>query len=68
MLGSLDSEAYTLAEEVRDGKWDHVLRLVPNGQPAASEDVISELQQRCPGYSKEQYQKAIAKGMRESLY
>jgi hypothetical protein len=68
MSGSLDAEAYAIAEEVREGKWDHALRLVPNGQPAASEDVISELRRRCPGYSKEQYQEAIAKGMKDSLF
>jgi hypothetical protein len=66
MTGSLDTEAYAIAEEVRDGKWDHALRLIPNGQPAASEEVIAELRRRCPGSTKAQYQAAIAKGMRDT--
>jgi hypothetical protein len=66
MTGSLDIEAYAIAEEVRDGKWDHALRLIPNGQPAASEEVIAELRRRSPGFTKAQYQAAIAKGMRDT--
>lgn len=59
----LDLAAHDLCVEVREGSWDAILKQVPNGQPAASVEVISELRRRCPGYSNGDYQRAIAKGM-----
>lgn len=64
---SLDSVAYELCNEIREGKWDHILdpRIK---QPAADPKIIEELRRRCPGCSVQQYQQAIAKGMFESLW
>ncbi|MFK0298366.1 hypothetical protein ACIQTU_04010 [Brevundimonas sp. NPDC090276] len=63
MLDALSLAAFDLCEEVRDGRWDAALKLVSNGQPAASLEVLEELRSRCPGHSFEEYQRAIAKGM-----
>lgn len=45
---SLDSVAYQLCNEIRDGKFDHILdpRIK---QPAANPKIIEELRKRCPG-------------------
>jgi hypothetical protein len=63
MTDALSLAAYDLCSEVRDGVWDIALRRAPNGQPAASAEVIDELRRRCPGHSVEAYQRAIAQGM-----
>jgi hypothetical protein len=63
MPDALALAAYGLCEEVRDGAWDVALKRVLNGQPAASPEVIDELRNRCPGYSTQEYQRAIAQGM-----
>jgi hypothetical protein len=66
MSSDIDAAAYDLCLEVRDHKWDRALSKAPNGQPAACNEVIEELRRRCPGYTKEQYQRAIAQGMFDS--
>jgi uncharacterized protein CbrC (UPF0167 family) len=65
---SLDECAYELCAEVWDGVWDDALDKVANQQPAASDDMIAELRRRCPGYTRKQYQDAIAKGMHDSMF
>ena len=63
MNDALAEAAYDLCVEVRNGAWANALKQVPNGQPAASPDVIDELRRRCPGHTVEEYQRAIAQGM-----
>lgn len=54
--------AYTLAEEIRDGKWQHITDL--NQQPVANiPELVDELRRRCPGYTLEAYQRALSDGM-----
>lgn len=62
----LDLAAYDLCSEVREGLWNAALSKVSNRQPAASADVVAELQRRCPGHSTADYQRALAKGMLNS--
>jgi hypothetical protein len=63
MADSLDEAAYALSEEARDGLWDNALKRIPNGQPAACPEIIEALRRKCPGYTLEEYQAAIARGM-----
>jgi hypothetical protein len=67
MLDRLSICAYELCIEVRDGAWGAALKRVPNGQPAACPEVIDDLRLRCPGHSVEDYQRAIAQEMLNSL-
>jgi len=62
---TLSSEAYRLAEEIRDKKWGHVTDLHVKPVPDC-EEIIAELAKRCPGHSLEKYKRAIARGMFES--
>ena len=60
-LNKLNLEAYKLAEEVRDGKWNHI-----GGMKAKllnKHEITDELARRCPGYTLEEYQRAFANGM-----
>lgn len=54
--------ACNLAEEIREGRWQHVkdLRLKP---AAACMELIDELRSRCPGHDLSAYQRALADGM-----
>jgi hypothetical protein len=56
---------YEFACEIREGKWDHLanpnLKLVD-----AYPRLIPELQNRCPGFLKEEYANAIAEGLKNS--
>jgi hypothetical protein len=63
----LDQAAYQLANEIRDGKWNHVTDARIE-QPAANPGIIEQLRKRCPGYTVQQYQNAISKGMFDSLW
>ena len=58
----LTMAAYTLAEEIRDGKWKHVFdpkkQAVPN-----TPELVDELRRRCPGYTVEAYKRALSDGM-----
>jgi len=60
----LRREAYVLAREIHDGRWDHV---VTSGLKslADSEELITELRLRCPGFERAAYEKAIASGLSE---
>jgi hypothetical protein len=58
----LDDVAYDFAVEIREGKWAHV-RCLDAKPAAACPEIIEELQTRCPGYSTERYQRAIADGL-----
>jgi hypothetical protein len=62
MDDALSSAAYDLCIEVRDGAWEAALERVPNGQPAASPEIIDELRRRCPGRETDEYQRAIHRG------
>lgn len=55
----LSDAAYRFAEEIRNGRWSHLpdLRLVPMSACGA---VTDELRRRCPGFSLEEYQQALA--------
>ncbi|TNJ32633.1 hypothetical protein E1B00_15430 [Arenimonas terrae] len=61
----LNSVAYVLAEEIRDGNWDHVpdLKAKPVGDCL---EIVGELERRCPGFAPEAYKRAIATGMFET--
>lgn len=54
--------AYGLAQEIRDGRWNHVPDLARKPPPACTE-LIDELQRRCPGFSVSDYQRALADGL-----
>jgi hypothetical protein len=58
----LADAGYTLAEEIRDGRWRHVADLVRKPAPACPE-LIDELRRRCPGFSDSDYQRALADGL-----
>jgi hypothetical protein len=62
-MNELQAVAYQLADEIRDRKWDHVLG--PKPAPDCIE-ITTELARRCPGYTVEQYKRAIATGLFES--
>lgn len=53
---------YDLAEEIRDGKRDHISDLKKKPAPACIE-LTDEFRRRYPGYSLEQYQRALADGL-----
>lgn len=61
-LEELRLAACNLAEEIREGRWQHVkdLRLKP---AAACLELIDELRSRCPGHDLSAYQRALADGM-----
>lgn len=62
-MTKLSEEAYILAEEIRDGLWNHVKK----NKPAPDcEEIIYELRKRCPNYTAEEYRKAISRGLFES--
>jgi hypothetical protein len=65
-MPDLSIAAYKLCEEVRGGAWAADIKETPNGQPAASPEVIEDLRKRCPGYMTADYQAAIARGMFET--
>jgi hypothetical protein len=67
VIEPLDLAAYYLCLEVRAGKWDNAVNRTHNKQPAASEEIIEALRQRCPGHSKSEYESAIARGMLHSM-
>src|SRR5689334_2147259 len=46
----LDHIAYLLAEEIRDGRWDHVEALKTKPVPSCPE-IMEELERRCPGHT-----------------
>ena len=58
----LADAGYVLAEEIRDGRWNHVADLASKPAPACVE-LIDELRKRCPGFSVLDYQRALADGL-----
>jgi hypothetical protein len=62
---NLYSKAYQLAQEIRDGKWNHLpeLKIGPAGK---CRDIMDELQNRCPGFSETEYQETLAKALHDS--
>lgn len=61
----LADAGFRIAEEIRDGAWKHVSDLSRKPAPACNE-LIVELQERCPGYSLAEYQRALADGLQHS--
>jgi hypothetical protein len=62
---NLPEASYRLAKEIRDGRWKHVRDLAVKPVPDC-EEILQELRRRCPGYSRQDYRTAIAKGVFES--
>ena len=62
---TLDETGYAIADEIRDGKWDHVagIKHCP-ATPCA--EIIVEFMRRCPGYTDEEYRSALSKGFYDS--
>ena len=51
-----------LIMEMNQGKWDHIPNL--NNIPITQIiEINEELEKRCPGYEKEQYQESIARSI-----
>jgi hypothetical protein len=63
-MDDLRSAATELDEEIRAGKWAHVIgrRRVPS----ECRELIAELQKRCPGYAPKYYASMLASAPRES--
>ena len=51
-----------LSDEIWEGRWDHIasLKTHPIGECV---DIIDELERRCPGYTRQEYQDAIARSV-----
>lgn len=54
--------AIELAGEIRDGKWRHVLELEAQ-PPHVCAEIVAELRSRCPGFTRAEYETAIAEGL-----
>ncbi|MEY4483452.1 MAG: hypothetical protein RL693_904 [Verrucomicrobiota bacterium] len=54
-----------LAEEIRDGRWKHIPDLAVKPVPVC-EEIIQNLQRRCPGDTRQDYRTTVAKGLSES--
>ena len=54
-----------IAEEIRDGKWNHISELSVRPAPACDQ-LIAEFARRCPGYTRKAYQQALADGLHET--
>jgi hypothetical protein len=64
----LVNAAYSLAEEIRGGKWSH---LYDPHKPVAAEyypEFIDELRRRCPGYTPDAYKRALADAMFATIW
>ena len=62
---TLSEAAYQLGEEIRDGRLKHVADLASKPAPDCDE-LIRQFERRCPGYSRREYQTALATGLFES--
>lgn len=58
----LAEAGYFLAEEIRDGRWRHVIDLAASSVTNCT-DLTDELRRRCPGFSVAEYQRSLAEGM-----
>ncbi len=65
-MPDLSAVAYQLCDEVREGAFAAEIERTPNRQPAASPEVVEALRSRCPGYTRQEYVAAIARGMSET--
>ena len=62
---TLKSVAYHLAEEIRDGRWNHVPGITT--EPVREcDELVAEFERRCPGFSRVEYQRALADALFES--
>ena len=66
MENDLYYAACAICIEVWNGRWNEALSKVHNGQPAGCPQVIEELARRCPGFTRDEYQHAIATGMHDT--
>jgi hypothetical protein len=66
ITSELGNAAYKLAVEMRDGDWEHAAPR--NKRPILTPEIIEVLRKRCPGYSVEQYQRALADGLQASIW
>jgi hypothetical protein len=58
---ALQAASQTLSEEIWEHKWDYVLT---KDKPLIEYvEIIQELERRCPGFSKEEYQDSIFRSM-----
>ena len=64
-MNELAEHAFTLAEEIHEGRWDHIPSI--HFKPAsACPEIIEELRKRSPGHSLEQYQAALAQALHDA--
>jgi hypothetical protein len=56
---------YDLANEIRDGKWNHV-EGIEDCPASACPEIFAEFRRRCPGYTTEEYRSALGKGFFDS--
>jgi hypothetical protein len=51
-----------LSDEIWEGQWDHIasLKILPRSDCV---EIIDELERRCPGATRKEYQEAIARSM-----
>lgn len=59
---ALELACCELAEEIRRGVWQHIDEIRTQPVPAIRTFVL-EIEQRCPGYTLEQYQGGLARGL-----
>ena len=59
---ALESACRQFAEEIRQGDWDHVSEVQTRPVPQIPAFVL-EIERRCPGYSLEQYQSGLTRGL-----
>lgn len=52
---------FELAEEIRDGKWERHMQ--STGKAISNNAILQEFEFRCPGFTKEEYQGALAMGL-----
>ena len=57
---ALQAAARALSDEVWEGRWDHIASL--KTRPIAElEEIFDELERRCPGHTRQEYQDAFAR-------
>jgi hypothetical protein len=58
----LEAACCQFAEEIRRGDWAHVSEVQTRPVPQIPA-LVREIERRCPGYSLEQYQSGLARGL-----
>lgn len=56
-----------LAGEIRDGKWRHIAELETQ-PPQSCDAIVTELRSRCSGFTRAEYETAIAEGLLASRF